>query len=39
MVRERFSIRVAITNHRSNDADFDTLVESVVRLGRAARAS
>lgn len=30
----RFSIRVANTNHRSRHADFDALVEGVVRLGR-----
>jgi len=39
VVRERFSIRVAITNHRSTDADFDALVDAVVRLGRALRGS
>lgn len=30
----RFAIRVAITNHRSRFADFDFLVEHVLRLGR-----
>ena len=30
---ERFAIRVAVTNHRSVDADFDALVEAVARLG------
>jgi glutamate/tyrosine decarboxylase-like PLP-dependent enzyme len=31
---ERYSIRVAITNHRTAMADIDALVEEVVRLGR-----
>jgi glutamate/tyrosine decarboxylase-like PLP-dependent enzyme len=35
VIRGRFSIRVAIANHRSTNADFDALVEAVVRLGRA----
>jgi aromatic-L-amino-acid decarboxylase len=39
VVRERFAIRVAITNHRSTDADFDALVEAVVRIGRDVRAA
>jgi aromatic-L-amino-acid/L-tryptophan decarboxylase len=30
----RYSIRVAITNHRSTRTDFDCLVEASVRLGR-----
>lgn len=34
VVRDRFSIRVAISNHRSRDDDFDALVEAVVALGR-----
>jgi aromatic-L-amino-acid decarboxylase len=34
VVRERFAIRVAISNHRSRDDDFDALVEAVVALGR-----
>ena len=29
----RFAIRVCITNHRSEDRDFDLLVDEVVRLG------
>ena len=33
VIRGRFSIRVAISNHRSTDADFDALVEAVVRIG------
>lgn len=33
----RFSIRVAICNHRSQRKDFDALVEGVVRLGRELR--
>lgn len=38
-IRGRFAIRVAITNHRSRDDDFDALVEAVVRIGRELRAS
>jgi glutamate/tyrosine decarboxylase-like PLP-dependent enzyme len=34
VLRDDFAIRVAITNHRSRAADFDALVEGVVRLGR-----
>ena len=34
----RFVIRVAITNHRSTRADFDTLVDAVLEIGRAIRA-
>lgn len=34
VVRGTFSIRVAITNHRSRDEDFDLLVRETVRLGR-----
>lgn len=30
----KFAIRVANTNHRSTDADFDALVEAVVTIGR-----
>lgn len=32
-VKGRFAIRVAITNHRSGHADFDALVDAVVRIG------
>jgi len=32
-IRGRFAIRVAISNHRSTDADFDALVEAVARIG------
>lgn len=39
VIRGRFSIRVAIANHRSTDADFDALVEAVVRLGRSLTAA
>jgi glutamate/tyrosine decarboxylase-like PLP-dependent enzyme len=39
VIRGRFSIRVAIANHRSTNTDFDTLVEAVVRLGRAQRSA
>lgn len=34
MIRGKFAIRVAITNHRSQDADFDALVAGVLSLGR-----
>jgi len=30
----RYCLRVAIANFRSTQADFDALVEAVVRLGR-----
>lgn len=33
-IRGKFAIRVAITNHRSRDEDFDALVESVVAFGK-----
>ena len=33
-VRGQFAIRVAITNHRSRDDDFEALVEAVARIGR-----
>nr|MBP6627567.1 hypothetical protein [Arenimonas sp.] len=35
VIRGRFAIRVAIANHRSTDADFDALLEGVLRLGRS----
>jgi glutamate/tyrosine decarboxylase-like PLP-dependent enzyme len=31
----KFALRVAITNHRSRKEDFDLLIESVLRIGRA----
>jgi len=34
MVRGRFAIRCAITNHRSRREDFDALAAAVIRLGR-----
>lgn len=34
MIAGQFAIRVAITNHRSQQEDFDLLVASVLRLGR-----
>lgn len=34
VIRGTFSIRVAITNHRSLDEDFDLLVRETVRIGR-----
>jgi aromatic-L-amino-acid decarboxylase len=33
MINGKFALRVAITNHRSRRADFDMLVEAVVRTG------
>lgn len=33
-IRGQFAIRVAITNHRSEDRDFDALVAGVLSLGR-----
>ena len=39
VIRGRFSIRVAVSNHRSIDADFDALVDAVVRLGRTLTTS
>lgn len=38
-IRGRFAIRVAITNHRSTDADFEALVAAVVTLGRQLSAT
>jgi hypothetical protein len=35
MIRGKFAIRVAITNHRSQQEDFDALVAGVLALGRA----
>jgi glutamate/tyrosine decarboxylase-like PLP-dependent enzyme len=35
MLDGRFSLRVAITNHRSRFVDFDLLVDTVLELGRA----
>jgi glutamate/tyrosine decarboxylase-like PLP-dependent enzyme len=37
VLNSRFSIRVAICNHRSKRADFDALVEAVVAIGREMR--
>jgi aromatic-L-amino-acid decarboxylase len=34
VVRGKFSIRVAITNHRSRSEDFDLLVSETLRIGR-----
>jgi glutamate/tyrosine decarboxylase-like PLP-dependent enzyme len=33
VLRERFALRVALTNHRTTDADIDLLVKTVVNLG------
>ena len=32
-IRGAYGMRVAITNHRSDDSDFDALVEATARLG------
>jgi len=37
-INGRFAIRVAITNHRSRNEDFDALVTAVLRLGAELRA-
>ena len=34
MIKGRYAIRVAISNHRSRDDDFEALVEAVVRIGQ-----
>ncbi|MBN2371701.1 MAG: hypothetical protein JXO72_14555, partial [Vicinamibacteria bacterium] len=34
LVRSRFAIRVAITNHRTRRSDLERLVDESVRLGR-----
>jgi aromatic-L-amino-acid/L-tryptophan decarboxylase len=34
VIRGQYAIRVAITNHRSRDEDFDLLVRETLRLGR-----
>jgi aromatic-L-amino-acid decarboxylase len=36
VIRGKFSIRVAITNHRSRDEDFELLVRETVRIGEDA---
>ncbi len=33
VLHDRFAIRVCITNHRSQDHDFDALVDAVVKIG------
>jgi aromatic-L-amino-acid decarboxylase len=38
LLRGKFAIRVAITNHRSRREDFDLLVEKVVEIGREVTA-
>lgn len=37
MIHGQFAIRVAITNHRSENSDFDALVAGVLDLGRRLR--
>jgi aromatic-L-amino-acid/L-tryptophan decarboxylase len=37
LIRGRYALRVAITNHRTRRADLDVLVEAVARLGRDLR--
>ncbi|MGD8377383.1 MAG: pyridoxal-dependent decarboxylase [Acidobacteriota bacterium] len=39
VLRDRFAIRVAITNHRSRRDDFDRLLDDVRRLGRERAAA
>jgi glutamate/tyrosine decarboxylase-like PLP-dependent enzyme len=39
VLNSRFSIRVAICNHRSKRADFEALVDSVVAIGADIGAS
>jgi hypothetical protein len=34
MLRGRYALRAAITNHRSRREDFDIFVAEVLRLGR-----
>jgi aromatic-L-amino-acid decarboxylase len=34
MIKGRYAIRVAISNHRSRDDDFEALVDAVVRIGK-----
>jgi hypothetical protein len=34
VLRGRFALRAAITNHRSRREDFDLLIESAVAIGR-----
>ena len=34
MIEGKYSLRVAITNHRSRREDFEVLVREVVRLGK-----
>ncbi|MEA2603353.1 MAG: aromatic-L-amino-acid/L-tryptophan decarboxylase [Acidobacteriota bacterium] len=34
VIRGRYALRAAVTNHRSRREDFDVLVEEVVRIGR-----
>ena len=38
VLRGKFALRVAITNHRSKREDFDLLVEKVVEIGREVMA-
>ena len=38
-IRDRFAIRVAITNHRSRRADFGLLVRTIVDIGMATESS
>jgi aromatic-L-amino-acid decarboxylase len=38
VLQHGFAIRVCITNHRSDDSDFDLLVDEVVRIGSRLRA-
>jgi hypothetical protein len=38
-LKGQFAIRCAIVNHRSRRADFRTLIDAVVRIGREAGTS
>jgi len=38
MLRGRFAIRCAITNHRSRREDFEALADAVLRIGSAVAA-
>ena len=37
VLNSRFSIRVAICNHRSKRSDFEALVEAVIAIGKEIR--
>jgi len=39
MIDDKYSLRVAITNHRSRREDFDVLVKAVLEIGRELQKS